>query len=169
VPLETYASNLRELLTSPQLTHHNPDIKLLVLTPGPICAHRWGDRDRENGRNPERTAEHTALYAAKAKAVAYELKIPCVDLWTGFLLAAGWKPGDPLIGSTKVPRNGKLGELLPDGLHFSSAGNQLCFHLVFDKIKEAYPELNPEKMEVKAPWFDRDRDILSILRERYAN
>jgi isoamyl acetate esterase len=160
---------LRELLTSPVLTQHNPDVKLLVLTPPPICAYRWGDRDREAGREPQRTAEHTALYAAKAKSVADELKIPCVDLWTGFLFAAGWKPGDPLIGSTKVPKNEKLGELLPDGLHFSGVGNQLCFSLVFDRIREAYPELDPEKMEVKAPWWDGEKDILTILTERFAN
>jgi isoamyl acetate esterase len=144
-------------------------MKLLLLTPPPICAYRWGDRDREAGRSPQRTAEHTAIYAAKAKSVADELGIPYVDLWTGFLTAAGWKPGDPLIGSTKVPKNERLGELLPDGLHFSAEGNQLCFNLVFERIKEAYPDLDPEKMEVKAPWFDRELDLVNMLKERLDN
>ena len=120
------------------------------------------------GREPERTAEHTALYAAKAKSVAQNLKIPHVDLWTGFLLAAGWKPGDPLLGSTHVPKSERLGELLPDGLHFSAEGNQLCFRLVFEKIKEVYPELDPEKMETNVPLWDRQKNILAILKESVA-
>src|ERR1700738_3568210 len=91
VPLETYASNLRELLSCPLLKEHNPNIKLLLITPPPICAYRWGDHDLEMGFPPRRNAEHTALYAAKAKAVAEELGIPYVDLWRGFLHAAGWK------------------------------------------------------------------------------
>jgi hypothetical protein len=59
--------------------------------------------------------------------------------------------------------------LLPDGLHFSAEGNQLCFSLVFERIKEAYPELDPEKMEVKAPWFDMGIDLVGMLKERFPN
>jgi len=93
------------------------------------------------------------------------MKIPHVDLWMGFLLAAGWKPGDPLLGSTHVPKSERLGKVLQDGLHFSADGNQLCFRLVFEKIKEAYPELDPEKMETKVPLWDRQQDNLAILKE----
>jgi len=91
-----------------------------------------------------------------------------VDLWTGFLLAAGWKPGDPLLGSVRVPRSDELGKLLPDGLHFSAEGNKLCFRLVFEKIKEVYPELDPEKMETKVPLWNREVDYLAVLREKVA-
>jgi hypothetical protein len=96
------------------------------------------------------------------------LRIPYVDLWTGFLLEAGWKPGDPLLGSTKVPKSEKLGELLQDGVHFTAEGNKLCFRLVFDKIKEEYPELDPEKMDTKVPFWDRQKDILAILKDNCA-
>lgn len=91
-----------------------------------------------------------------------------MDLWTGFLATTGWSPNDLLIGSTSVPKNAKLGELLRDGLHFSSAGNMLCFQLVFAKIKEVYPELDPDKMETKVPWWDMQKDILAILAESVA-
>jgi len=152
----------------PLLKQHNPNIKLLLITPPPICAYRCGEHDREAGRNPERTAEHTALYASTSKSIASKLRIPSVDLWTGFLLEAGWKPGDPLLGSTKVPKSERLGKLLRDGLHFSAEGNQLCFRLVFEKIKEEYPELDPEKMDAHVPLWDRQKDILAILKDNVA-
>jgi isoamyl acetate esterase len=100
--------------------------------------------------------------------VAQNLEIPHVDLWTGFLLAAGWKDGDPLLGSTHVPKSERLGELLPDGLHFSAEGNQLCFRLVLEKIKEVYPELDPENMEPTFPLWDRQKNILAMLKESVA-
>jgi isoamyl acetate esterase len=139
-----------------------------LVTPGPICAYRWGDHDRAGGYEPQRTAEHTALYAEKAKSVAEDLKIPHVNLWTGFLSAAGWVFGDPLVGSTSIPKNDKLGELLPDGLHFSANGNKLCFQLIFDKIKEVYPDLIPEKMVPNVPLWDMQKDILAILKDDVA-
>jgi lysophospholipase L1-like esterase len=166
--LEKYAQNLRDILTDPILKEHNPDIKLLLLTPPPVCAWRWGDRDRREGREPQHTAELTALYAAKAKSVASSLSIPYIDLWTGFLHAAGWKEGDPLLGSTHVPKSDKLGELLADGLHFTAGGNRLCFRLVLDKIKEVYLDLDPERMEVIAPLWSFEKDVLAELKEKIA-
>jgi isoamyl acetate esterase len=85
------------------------------------------------------------------------------------LEAAGWKDGEPLIGSTAVPKNERLGQLMPDGLHFSSAGNKLCFELVLKKIKEVYPELDPENMEPIVPMWDMNRDILAELKEKFGN
>jgi lysophospholipase L1-like esterase len=97
--------------------------------------------------------------------VAEEIGVPYVDLWTGFLEAAGWKEGEPLIGSTTVPKNDRLGQLMPDGLHFSSEGNKLCYELVLKKIKQVYPELDPERMEANVPMWDMERDILAELRK----
>ena len=165
--MDVYGSNLRELITSPILKQHNPDIKILLIIPPPVCAYRWGDHDRQAGREPQRTAEHTALYASRAKQVAQELEVPYVDLWTGFLEAAGWVEEGPLIGSTTVPKNERLGQLMPDGLHFSSAGNKLCFELVLKKIKEVYPMLDPESIEANVPMWDMDRDILAELKEKF--
>jgi len=88
-----------------------------------------------------------------------------VDLWTGFLDAAGWRQGDPLLGSTNVPKNDKMGELMHDGLHFSAEGNKVCFSLVFEKIKEVWPELEPEKLEANVPMWDMSKDILALLKE----
>lgn len=135
-------------------------MKFLLIGPPPICEYSREDSGRAIGR----TAEHTSFYAAKAKSVADELGVPFVDLWTGFLTAVGWKPGDPLTGSKSLTRNLRLGELIPDGLHFSGEGNRLCFQLVFEKIKEAYPELNPEKMEMKIPAWDAD-DVFAKIKQ----
>jgi lysophospholipase L1-like esterase len=100
--------------------------------------------------------------------VAQSLQIPHVDLWTGFLNEIGWKEGDPLIGSTSVPKNDKLGVLLPDGLHFSTEGNKLCFRLVFEKIKETYSDLDPQQMKTNVPLWDMEKDILAVLKEKAA-
>jgi len=135
-------------------------MKLLLVSPPPICEYSREDADRAIGR----TAEHTALYAAKAKAVAEELNIPYVDLWRGFLKHVGWDEKEPLHGSKAVARNLYLSVLIPDGLHFSDEGNRLCHQLVFSKIKEAYPELDPAKMEMKIPEWD-NKDIFRKLRE----
>ena len=136
-------------------------MKLLLILPPPICEYAREDADRGIGR----TAEHTALYAAKAKCVAEQLSIPYVDLWTGFLNYVGWKQGEALHGSKALARNVKLGELIPDGLHFSAEGNKLCFELVLDRIKEAYPELDPGNMEMKIPAWD-DRDVFAKIKEQ---
>ena len=150
------------------MKENNPNIKLLLIIPPPLCAYRWGDRDHEAGRKPQRTAEHTALYAAKAKSIAEELHIPYVDLWTGFLSAAGWTPGAQLLGSTSVAKSETLGKLLPDGLHFSAQGNKLCFKLIYEEIVGVYPELVPENMETNVPLWDMEKDILAILRDGVA-
>jgi isoamyl acetate esterase len=151
------------------LKENNPGIKTLLIIPPPICAYRWGKVDLAANRNPQRTAEHTALYASKARSVADELDIPYVDLWTEFLTAVGWKPSEPIVGSTNIPQSEKLGELLHDGLHFSPKGNELCFRAIFDKIKRVYPELDPEHMGTNVPWWDMDKDILAILKEQVSN
>ena len=156
-------------MTSPLLKENNPNIKTLLIIPPPICAYRWGQVDRAAGRNPQRTAEHTALYAAQARSIANELCVPFVDLWTEFLSAAGWTPTQPLIGSTTIPQNDRLGELLHDGLHFSTEGNKLCFRTILDKIKGVYPELIPEDMETNIPMWDMNKDTLAIVRERVSN
>ena len=69
-----------------------------------------------------------------------------------------------MVGSTRVPKNEKLGSLMPDGLHFSAEGNKLCFQLVFQKIKEVYPEMDPEKIEPNVPLFDSYEDILGKVK-----
>jgi isoamyl acetate esterase len=147
------------------LKRHNPGIKLLLITPPPVCAYRWGDRDIEVGRPPQRTAEHTALYAEKARFVADELGIPYVDLWSGFLQEAGWNGKTPLLGSTYAPKSAEMGRLLRDGLHFTKEGNELCFRLVALKIVETWLEFHPEKISPRVPMWDMEEDILGMVRE----
>lgn len=67
-----------------------------------------------------------------------------------------------------MPKSERLGDLLADGLHFTAGGNRLCFQLVLDKIKEVYPDLDPEKMEVIVPFWDFEKDILAELKEKIA-
>ncbi len=38
-----------------------------------------------------------------------------LDVWSIFMASAGWKEGEPLVGSKKVARNQILEKLLSDG------------------------------------------------------
>jgi len=67
-----------------------------------------------------------------------------------------------------VPKSERLGDLLVDGLHFMAAGNRLCFQLVLKKIKEVYPDLDPEEMDVIVPLWDFEKDVLGELKEKIA-
>lgn len=67
-----------------------------------------------------------------------------------------------------MPKSDRLGDLLADGLHFTAEGNRLCFQLVFAKIKEVYPELDPERMELITPLWNSDSDVLADLKDKIA-
>ncbi len=54
---------------------------------------------------PDRSNEHTGLYAARCVMLGKELSIPCLDLWTLIQKDPDWR------------------SLLVDGLHFNAAGN----------------------------------------------
>ena len=74
---------------------------------------------------PERSNAFTGQYAAACVALAAELGLPSLDLWTAFQAEpAGWE-----------------GRLLMDGLHLSDAGNARCFELLRAVIKTELPHV----------------------------
>lgn len=71
-----------------------------------------------------RTNKVTRQYAEAAKEVAKDeeledLDIAVLDLWSAFMEKAGWKEGQPLLGSADVPESPVLKSLLNDGEHQS--------------------------------------------------
>jgi isoamyl acetate esterase len=149
------------MLTHPCLKTHNPDIKLVLIGPPPICEYRCADRPPPITKF--RTAENTAKYARAAKDLAADLGVVYVDLWTGFLVEAGWREGTPLLGSTNVEKNAELGELLPDGLHFSRRGNDVCAGFVREGLRAA--GVKSEVVEKVVPGWDDER-VFEVLEER---
>lgn len=86
--------------------------------------YRLEEPDPDNGvPERQRTAEHTKRYAEACREVGAEIGVVVIDLWSIFMLEAGWKEGEPLPGSKKAERNKVLGELLRDGIH---SAQQAC-------------------------------------------
>lgn len=87
------------------------------MTPPPINEYQLEDFDASKEiPYPSRTASNAKRYAEEARETATSIQVPIVDVWTAFMKTAGWKDGEPLIGSRDVPNNGKFGSLFTDGL-----------------------------------------------------
>lgn len=69
--------------------------------------------------DPRRTAEHTKEYADATVEVATDLDLAVLDIWSIFMAKAGWKKGEPLVGSKKVARSKILDSFLVDGKSIS--------------------------------------------------
>lgn len=114
VPLDQYKSNLQKILAYPATQGQNP--KILVLTPPPVNEHQLQIFDAEKGfPTPSRTAANTKVYADACREVATAAGYPVVDIWTALMTAAGWKPGQPLVGSKDQPPNERLASFFTDG------------------------------------------------------
>lgn len=154
MPLATYKSNLKELLTHPLIQAHNP--RIIVVTPGPIDASRWAEHETAKGVSVMvRKAEVTAQYAIAAKEAAAELgpNVAVVDLWNAFMDEAirntpDYDPNGPMLGSHKGGKCQALLDLLVDGLHFTGAGYRLYYKELIAAITAKWPDQSPENM----PW-----------------
>lgn len=90
----------------------------MILTPSPVNEYQLEKFDHDkNTPHPSRTASLTKRYAEAAKEVGTTLNVPVVDLWTAFMSSAGWKEGQPLIGSREVPNLDEFSRLFTDGKH----------------------------------------------------
>lgn len=94
---------------------------MILITPPPVDEYRLEEPDSDNGiPERQRTADHTRQYAEACREVGAETGVVVVDLWSTFMVEAGWKEGEPLPGSKKTERNAVLGELLLDGIQIEN-------------------------------------------------
>lgn len=136
VPVPEYEDNLKILVRHTQAAY--PTAKILLIAPPPVHREqrlqfqkeRYGDKATGI---MERTSEHTALYATACVKVADELKLPCLNLFTNMLEAAG---------------DDDFGQYLSDGLHFNQKGHDFVGQQVLHSIEEHFPELaiHPDPM-----------------------
>ena len=114
VPLTEYRRNLKAILAHQSVGAQKP--RLILLTPPPVNEYQLEAADLVEGRtDPIRSAEHTKQYADACREVGVEVGVVVLDVWSIFMAKAGWKEGEPLVGSKKVTRNEVLGKLLSDG------------------------------------------------------
>jgi isoamyl acetate esterase len=141
VTLDDYREYLRQMACHEGVRIHGT--KVIFITPPPV--------DEWQLDTPNRNAEHTAIYAGACREVAYDLGLPCLDLWSIFMKKAGWKAGEGLshmIGSRKAPKSQVLAELLSDGLHLTEKGYHVWFEELVRLIERNLPDDVPEKI----PW-----------------
>ena len=114
VPLDQYKKNLKDILHHSSVVAQNP--RLILLTPPPVNEYQLEEADLVKGnKDPLRSAEHTKEYADACRQVGAEAGVVVLDVWSIFMAKAGWKEGEPLIGSKKLARNEVLEKLLVDG------------------------------------------------------
>ncbi|KAL9598595.1 MAG: hypothetical protein Q9179_003848 [Wetmoreana sp. 5 TL-2023] len=152
VPLETYKTNLRKIIQHQTVKNQNP--RLILVTPPPVDEYSLETSDAAKGiLGTRRTAEHTKLYADACREVGQDLGLVVLDLWSMFMEAAGFKPGEPLPGSKKTKKSAVLDLLLSDGLHFSAEGYKALFEGTMTTIKRGWPDQDPTYSAfVHLPW-----------------
>ncbi|KAI9499965.1 SGNH hydrolase-type esterase domain-containing protein [Coemansia spiralis] len=175
IPLDQYTENLRYLaglLRSPDSEFYSPDTRILIITPPALGDRMHEDWSRRTGwSQPARKNAVTKKYAEAAIAVAKELDLPYVDLWTaiqtrvqksrerGIQFALGsdreqdisrnFTANAPLLkpgysnGVGTVSKYDGYEKYLIDGLHLNSNGNKLLFRLVVDAVTTTWPEMKP--------------------------
>ncbi|KAJ2772988.1 isoamyl acetate-hydrolyzing esterase [Coemansia nantahalensis] len=140
LPVEQYGDNLRylaSLLRDPDSAHYSPDTRILIVTP-PAVGDRMIERTTAPGAQAPIRNSVTGTYAGMAMAVARELGIPHVDLYSAIndaaKTAAAQDPHGRLEGYDRY---------LVDGLHLSSGGNKLLYDLIIKTIAANWPEMAP--------------------------
>lgn len=113
VPLEQYIRQLKFIFQHPKVVAQAP--RIILITPPPICEHAQVEVDYNKGFPLRRRVEVTKAYAEAARRLGGEHGIPVLDLWNLCIEKTGWKEGEPLPGSTSLPRNKVLDELMYDG------------------------------------------------------
>lgn len=97
VPLDKYAENLLSLIKLSQSTaspYHNPDIKIILITPPPFNPTQATATFKANNppgakQDPLREPEVTKQYVEACKDVAQKAGLPCIDLHQCIIDAAG--------------------------------------------------------------------------------
>ncbi|KAJ6136400.1 hypothetical protein N7512_001560 [Penicillium capsulatum] len=111
---DQFRDNLKSIIQHPATQAQNP--RIMILTPPPVNEYQLEKFDADkNTAHPSRTASLTKLYAEAAQEVGTSLGVPVVDVWAAFMASAGWKEGQPLIGSRDVPDLEEFNCLFTDG------------------------------------------------------
>ncbi|KAJ8471445.1 hypothetical protein OPV22_025788 [Ensete ventricosum] len=134
VPLPEYQSNLRAICA--YLRERWSSTVIILITPPPIDEDgRLQDTCGDNSSGlPERTNESAGAYAKACVAVANELGLPVIDIWSKMLQFPDWEKS-----------------FLRDGLHFTASGNSVLFDEVVKKLGDE--GLSLEALPVDLPYL----------------
>lgn len=125
IPLQEYASNLKQMINMIQSWNKSKKIAVALLTPPP-CDTEVQKKSRDN--------EHvTRLYVEACKQLANEMNLPVVDLWNGMQLPIKNRGEEVEESSFKSNQQWKA-DYLSDGLHLTALGNYRLHELVVEML-----------------------------------
>lgn len=137
---EDYRSNLKTIITHPNIVAHSP--KILLVTPPPMDEIMAEKVDKEKHGRACRDAAVSARYSEIARQVAADVPgTVLVDLHAAIMkaaIAATPDLDDKGLGKAGLPLGypgsirGGLEQMLPDGLHMSGQ----AYRVFFDAVKE---------------------------------
>ncbi|KAE8124242.1 hypothetical protein FH972_019144 [Carpinus fangiana] len=124
VPVEEYKENLRKIVH--HLKECSPAMLVVLITPPPIdeagrkeyARSVYGEKAMEL---PERTNAEAELYAKQCIALAKEMGLCSIDLWSKMQETDGWQK-----------------KFLSDGLHLTPEGNAMVYQEVIRVFYEAW-------------------------------
>ncbi|XP_062170704.1 GDSL esterase/lipase At5g62930 [Alnus glutinosa] len=124
VPVEEYKENLRRIVH--HLKECSPTMLVVLITPPPVdeagrkeyAQSVYGEKAADL---PERTNEVTELYAKQCIALAQEMGLRSIDLWSKMQETEGWQK-----------------KFLSDGLHLTPEGNAMVYQEVIRVFNEAW-------------------------------
>lgn len=130
VPVEEYKENLRKIVQ--HLKECSPSMLVVLITPPPVdeegrmeyARSVYGDKAM---KEPERTNEAAGNYANHCVALAKELGVPFINLWSKMQETEGWQR-----------------KYLSDGLHLTPEGNAVVHKevvRVFNQAGLSAPEM----------------------------
>lgn len=88
----------------------------------------------------------TAEYAEAVRQVGAEIgdDLVVLDLWSAIMTEAIRRtpnpdPNGPILGTKQLGSNVALTSLMPDGLHFGSAGYSIFFKVLLSALESKWP------------------------------
>ncbi|GME84219.1 unnamed protein product [Ambrosiozyma monospora] len=133
IPLDLYVANFKSSVEE----FIKRGIKVVVITPALHSQSAWAVKHPDDLKTGDyRSNEVFAQYAQALVKLGSEVGVPVVNLNEIFV------------------KSGKSeDELLIDGLHFNGAGYQLFYEALLDTIKTNWPELHPDNLRYKFPYW----------------
>ncbi|KAF8059138.1 Iah1 [Scenedesmus sp. PABB004] len=135
VPVVSYAALLANMVRQLQAAGV---ANVVLITPPPV--NEAAPKALGPGETlPARTRDYTAQYAAAARGVAAQMRVPLLDVAALFEATPGWQTA--LLGA--------------DGLHLSPAGQSLVFSSLMGLIEKQLPDVRPTALPWHHPtwWF----------------
>ncbi|OMH84688.1 Isoamyl acetate-hydrolyzing esterase-like protein [Zancudomyces culisetae] len=174
VPLAEYGANIRQMidfLTNKESEYYNPDVKIILITPPPLCSTMWQEILKEKGYTEvNRNNQSVKIYADEVVKIGKDYNIPVINLWQGIedkiqelKNAAVNSDGSQQQQDTNTDQkyctdvnNPRFGydRYLCDGLHLENLGNDFLFKSLMETINTNFPELSPENVPTFLPTWE---------------